>query len=113
MKLEKVFDECFINPIQSAVQEVINKHVIEIVETAFEAFAKYGYTKEWILHPDNQDRISITSIENRFYTYAVDRVNLFNITIRYMVDDINPFKFGLGIDVTYIAPLPKEVPNEK
>lgn len=121
MKLEKDdsievcdFDvmEEFIAPMQNTLQALLCAYVKEVDKTSLEAFAKYGYTREWLLDPNNRDRIHITGIGNRYYTYTIDGVDLFTLTSRPMIDDADQYKFSVNIVVEYIAPLPEEGSDE-
>ena len=105
--------EEFVVPMQSTIADIVNKHIKEVDKMFFETLAKYGYSREWVLDPDNRDRILIRAFKGDYYLCNIDNVDLFNMIVKHRYSDLNPYNVTVNVTVTYIAPLPEEGSNEE
>lgn len=60
--------------------------VSKCTDEVFEAFEKHGYDREWLLNPENEDRIEVVNSFNKLTrsymdSYYVDDVLLFTVII--------------------------------
>lgn len=113
--MNKIFTKVFLTeddvlqPIKNTIHEAILERQKTLDNAAFDVFAEYGYSREWILDPANRDRICITELGNRGI-FMVDNRHLFSITpISELKDD---YYLHTICEVKYIAPLPEEETNE-
>lgn len=119
MKLEKLtekdviepanFDviEDFINPFQSKLIEMINKINKAMDSVIFKSYAKYGYSREWLLDPTNRDRIRMVHIGGNVLC-GIDNVDLFTVEIHVVRFSAKMLDVSTAINIHYHAPLPKE-----
>lgn len=74
-------------------------------ECMFEAFAKHGFSKEWLFNPENFKRVMVVEMGcigsiNDQRIYSVDDVSLFSITSS--VDfDFDEYKVNMSFDVKH------------
>lgn len=76
-------------------------------EFMFEAFAKHGYSKEWVMNPKNYERVKVTEASstgsiNQQRTYSVDDLALFTVTSS-MEFDFDEYKVNMSFDVRHHA----------
>ena len=91
---------------------VLREQGNELDRLGFETFAKYGYSKEWILDPANRDRICITRYGHG-YIFTVDNQMLFSIVMGLEpASDGSPYKMNVTSEVRYITKLPEDINNE-
>lgn len=119
MKLEKLterdiigpadFDviEDFIDPLQSKLIETIKKVNNIVDSTILEVYAKYGYSREWLLDPLNCDRIRTVCIGGNILC-GIDNVDLFTVEIDVARGSAKMFEARTAIKIHYHAPLPEE-----
>lgn len=74
-------------------------------ELIFEAFAKHGYSKEWLLDPENFKRVMVTEIRcrggiNEQRIYSVDDMALFTETSS-LDFDFEESKVNMSFDVKH------------
>lgn len=119
MKLEKLterdiirpadFDvvEDFIDPLQSKIAEVLKKISKDVDSVIFENYAKYGYSREWLLDPTNRDRIRMVRIGGNILC-GIDNVDLFTVEIHVARGSAKIFDVSTAIKIHYHTPSPKE-----
>jgi hypothetical protein len=114
---KKVFltEDDVLDPVTATVADMIREQLKAFNDMGFEAFAKYGYSREWILDPANRDRISIRCVYDRYvgdrYICMVDNCVLFSLTDKCKQKDDGTF--AITYDVKYIYPFPEEVANNE
>jgi hypothetical protein len=93
------------------ISEVTNKILREFRRRhdafMFEAFAKHGYSKEWILNPENFKRVKVTEMScrggiNEQRMYSVDDLALFTVTSS-LEFDFEESKVNMSFDVKHHA----------
>lgn len=92
------------------VDSIIRERTKLVDETAFYAFNKYGYSKEWVCDPANKDRIRIDRISTK-YVFKVDNYYLFSLDIKPV--ETGDYKVSFECDLKYIAPLPTDEPTHE
>ena len=113
--MSKIFKKAFLTeddvlePIKNTIHDAIleGRKIFDTV--GFEAFAKYGHSREWILDPANRDRVSIIKAGDRC-VFMVDNRHLFSIITTWELTD--DYYIHTTCDVKYIAPFPEEETNE-
>lgn len=73
----------------------------------FEAFEKHGYSKEWIMNPENFKRVKVTEASsvgstNQQRIYSVDDLALFTVTSS-LEFDFEESKVNMSFDVKHHA----------
>jgi hypothetical protein len=106
-KKEYLTENDTIDFIQNTVDDILRERTKKFDALGLKLFSQYGYSRDWIFDPTNQNRVSIICIGGN-YLFRVDKCDLFSITEKLNIEGDT---VTTTYDIKYLAPFPEDIDN--